>query len=202
MNVAISHGADQGLTQFSLLTSPLMNLIPRYLPNVAFPPYTYVPGRTPHPISDPAGHMHGDEPEPADLDVENWQTCTAYLRGIDLFNHGYYWEAHESWEALWHAAGRQGPIADFLKGLIKLAAAGVKSREGSATGQERHAHRAAALLRQAAVSHELIQQSRVMGLNVQEIAQHAEHAASPSVRFREGVNVEQVFDFQLRPEMD
>ncbi|MER9856292.1 DUF309 domain-containing protein [Mesorhizobium sp. M0098] len=25
--------------------------------------------------------------------------------GIDLFNHGYYyWEAHEAWEPLWHAA--------------------------------------------------------------------------------------------------
>ena len=57
----------------------------------------------------------------------------------DLLNHGFYWEAHEAWETLWHAAGRKGEIADFLKGLIKLAAAAVKAREGnpSRSGQAR-----------------------------------------------------------------
>jgi predicted metal-dependent hydrolase len=68
------------------------------------------------------------------------------LDGIDLFNHGYYWEAHESWEAVWHAAGRKGWHADFLKSLIKLAAALVKAREGKPEGVRRHAQRAADLL--------------------------------------------------------
>jgi len=67
-------------------------------------------------------------------DPANWQASAEYLRGIELFNHGYYWESHEVWESLWHAAGRTGPIADFLKGLIALAAAGVKVREGKAAG--------------------------------------------------------------------
>ena len=31
-------------------------------------------------------------------------------------------------EALWNQAGRKGFIADFLKALIKLGAAGVKAR--------------------------------------------------------------------------
>ena len=62
--------------------------------------------------------------------------------GVDLFNHGYYWEAHEVWEGLWHACGRKGTLADFLKGLIRLAAAGVKAREGNPTGVIRHARRA------------------------------------------------------------
>ncbi|MER9007639.1 DUF309 domain-containing protein [Mesorhizobium sp. M0862] len=26
--------------------------------------------------------------------------------GIDLFNHGYYWEAHEAWEPLWQTANQ------------------------------------------------------------------------------------------------
>jgi hypothetical protein len=56
----------------------------------------------------------------------------AYLRGIDLFNFGYWWESHEAWEGLWRACGRRGPAADFLKGLIKLAAAGVKASTGTA----------------------------------------------------------------------
>ena len=68
-----------------------------------------------------------------------------YLWGIQLFNCGYYWEAHESWEQVWHACGRKGLAADYLKGLIKLAAAGVKSREGETQGVARHAARGAEL---------------------------------------------------------
>jgi uncharacterized protein len=114
----------------------------RYLPHRDFPPYTYVPGQAPHPIRDPAGHMYGQEPAPAQLLVEEWWNCEEYLWGLDLFNYGYYWEAHEAWEGLWHAAGRTGAVADFLKGLIKLAAAGVKTREGSLVGRQRHLRRA------------------------------------------------------------
>lgn len=66
------------------------------------------------------------------------------LFSIDLFHHGYYWEAHEGWEALWHAAGRKGPIAELLKALIKLAAAGVKMRQGVAEGVRSHGERARA----------------------------------------------------------
>lgn len=61
---------------------------------------------------------------------------------VDLFNHGYYWEAHEVWEHEWIAAGRCGPWADLIKGCIKLAAAGVKAREGRPAGIVRHGMRA------------------------------------------------------------
>ncbi len=95
----------------------------------------------PHPFSDHLGHSYGiahDAIDPGDelaiKSVHDW--------GIDLFNQGYYWEAHEAWESLWHAFGRTGPQADFIKGLIKLAAAGVKAREGQAMGVQRHARRA------------------------------------------------------------
>ena len=50
-----------------------------------------------------------------------------YLRfSLDLFNHHYYWESHVYLEALWNAHHRQGSVADFLKALIKLAAAAIK----------------------------------------------------------------------------
>src|SRR3981081_2703360 len=88
------------------------------------PPYAFVPGRSPHPVSDPAGHSYGQPPEkPPPLDPARWSESPTYLYGFDLFNYGYYWEAHETWESLWHAAGRRGPVATLLKGLIKLAAA-------------------------------------------------------------------------------
>lgn len=120
------------------------------LTDTPFPPYSYVPGFEPHPVSDPAGRLFGKAPEASTpLLPEQWWECETYLVAIDLFNHGYYWEAHEAWEALWHAAGRQGRTADWLKGLIKLAAAVVKLREGNAAGVCRHATRAGELLQAA-----------------------------------------------------
>jgi hypothetical protein len=110
------------------------------------PPYTYTPGATPHPISDPDGHSHGRTATPAAIDSERLLESPAFRRGVELFRSGYYWEAHEEWESIWHAAGRRGAVADFLKGLIKLAAAGVKAREGNADGVRRHARRAVELL--------------------------------------------------------
>lgn len=119
---------------------------PRLAPELPLPPYTFVPGGPwPHPVSDPRGHSFGRPAEAAAVTPDNWPQCRPYLHGLDLFNHGYYWEAHEVWEALWHAAGRAGPVADFLKGLIKLAAAGVKVRQGVPEGVRSHARRAAEL---------------------------------------------------------
>jgi predicted metal-dependent hydrolase len=123
----------------------------RYCPSRPLPPYSYVPGLAPHPTSDPQGHSFRHPPTtPPALTEASYQNNNEYLYAIDLFNHGFYWEAHEAWEGLWHAAGRHGPSADFLKGLIKLAAAGVKAKEGRTTGVLRHAHRAAELFRAAA----------------------------------------------------
>ena len=118
------------------------------------PPYTHVPGRTPHPINDPAGHSFGKPPTASSAPtLDNWASCEALREGEELFEAGYYWEAHETWEQAWVAAGRRGAIANLLKGLIKLAAAGVKIYEGQPAGVQRHAARAAALF--TAVQQEL-----------------------------------------------
>jgi predicted metal-dependent hydrolase len=42
-------------------------------------------------------------------------------RGIELFNSGRYWDAHEVWEHEW-MPDRKGPDAGFYKGLIQVAA--------------------------------------------------------------------------------
>ena len=42
----------------------------------------------------------------------------------------FYWEAHEVWEGFWNTLGRTTPEARFVQGLIHLAAAAVKIREG------------------------------------------------------------------------
>jgi predicted metal-dependent hydrolase len=46
---------------------------------------------------------------------------TGLDRGIELFNGGHYWEAHEAWEGDW-MPDRKGPDSGFYKGLIQVAA--------------------------------------------------------------------------------
>ena len=102
-------------------------LRPRWLPQKSFPPYAYLPGREPHPVRDPTGHSYHVEPIP--VAAEASLGSDVFLWGLDLFNHGYYWEAHEAWEGLWQVADRDGPLRMLFKGLILLSAAGVKIRE-------------------------------------------------------------------------
>ncbi len=162
-----------------------------------FPPYSFVPGRFPHPVSDPAGHSFGVPAHPAPaLDPDRWAANRAYLHGIDLFNAGYYWEAHETWEALWHGCGRVGRTADFLKGLIKLAAAGVKVREGRPRGAAGHARAAADLFRRSGAPHE-----RYLGLPLNDLIRFADAVAdNPPTAANPGAPVEVVFAFSLRPD--
>jgi predicted metal-dependent hydrolase len=148
----------------------------RLVPDQPLPPYAFVPGRSPHPVSDPAGHSYGLAHRPEPFDPRRWQTQRGYLFGLDLFNHGYYWEAHEAWEALWHACGRRGAVADLLKGLIRLAAAGVKVREGRPAGVASHAAAAARLF--ADVARALGADARPLGLDLGELADHARQVAA------------------------
>ncbi|WP_322488419.1 DUF309 domain-containing protein [Chloroflexus sp.] len=55
-----------------------------------------------------------------------------FLAGIQLFNAGEYWHAHEQWEICWRVA--QGIEAEFYKALIQIAAALVKWRQGNRRG--------------------------------------------------------------------
>lgn len=120
----------------------MSHTIPRLAPEIPLPPYAYVRGQYPHPTRDRAGHSFGNAPKfRAQPAPDRWEACRPYLYGIDLFNHGYFWEAHEVWEGLWHASGRKGRTADFLKGLIALAAARLKLREGAERGVRQHAAR-------------------------------------------------------------
>ncbi len=173
----------------------------RYLPDEPLPPYAYRPGRTPHPTRDPGGHRYRAPPvHVAPPDPRQWHACRPYLYGVDLFNHGYYWEAHEAWESLWHACGRSGVTADFLRALIRLAAAGFKERERRAIGRRRHATAAADLFRSVAArlgpGH-----ARYFGVSLAALAESAE-AAATGINLRAVTDDERpapVFDFLLQP---
>ncbi len=171
--------------------------LPRLLPDAVLPPYSYVTGRHPHPTRDPAGHSYGHVPRANPFDPQHWRASREYLLGCELFNHGYYWEAHESWEAAWQACGRRGTTADFLKGLIKLAAAGVKVREGRPTGVARHGARAGALFRRVRSE---TQCERFLGLDLASLIGFADRLTRrPDLPYDERATVEIVFSTRLLP---
>ena len=105
---------------------------------IAFPAYRYVPGRSPHPRRDPGGHSYGrPEPLAAALDPAEWATSTVYLHGVDLYNFAYWWEAHESFEALWQAADKEGTLGQMLQGLIQIAAGNLKRFMGAESAAQK-----------------------------------------------------------------
>lgn len=105
--------------------------LPRYTQR-PLPPYRYLPHRsgetTPHPRNDPDGHSyHQAEEYLPSFSPEDWSSCDLYLYGIDLFNYGYWWEAHEALETVWLAAGQRDTLCGrFVQGLIQLAGAQLK----------------------------------------------------------------------------
>ncbi|WP_245475412.1 DUF309 domain-containing protein [Mesorhizobium sp. M1A.T.Ca.IN.004.03.1.1] len=173
-------------------------LRPRCLPEKSFPSYAYLSGRQPHPVRDPAGHSYDSEAMP--LAAEASLDSDMFLWGLDLFNHGYYWEAHEAWEGLWQVADRGGPLRMFFKGLILLSAAGVKIRESKHAAAVRHAGRAAGLL------HRLMDTTdhtfeRALGMSPAALAEQAKAAARiPATLQATALGQPQpVFDFILGP---
>lgn len=178
--------------------TPEITLPARYAPDIPFPPYAYVPGVQNHPTQHPLGHSYNAEKPKVDApNPQNWRTNPFYLYGIDLFNYGYYWEAHEAWEELWHACGHVGETADFLKALIKLTAAGVKVREERPEGVVIHATNGKRLFGQLQQS---TQQKRYMGLRLGElIAFSGQLAENPLVDGRDIDYPRPVFAFSLEP---
>ncbi|HWE37230.1 MAG TPA: DUF309 domain-containing protein [Isosphaeraceae bacterium] len=162
----------------------------------ALPTYSFVPGGPwPHPHRGKPPSRPGEGVAPVVGD--DWRASADYTHGIRLFNAGYYWEAHEAWEGLWHAHGRHGPTADVLKGLIKLAASGVKVRERQAWGVASHARRAADLFEAVQAGGAPI----MLGLDLEVMAAIARRvAANPPVDDSpEGAVVVRVFDFEIDP---
>lgn len=134
---------------------------PRYT-TLSLPAYAYLPGRDPHPTADPRGHSYDTAPwfavqEPGR--AERWRECRPYLYGVDLFNAGYWWEAHEAWEPLWRGCLKDNVQRRYLQGLIQAANALLKRRMGKRV--------AVARLALACRQHfSVVPRSRYMGLYV------------------------------------
>lgn len=110
-----------------------MRVVARRVPALPLPTTTFVHGRSARPRE---GWWHV-APSTAWFD---W--------GCDLFNAGCYFEAHELWELCWRDAQQRGDLDDerVLRGLIRLAAAGVKWLAEMPEARIRHVDGAVALL--------------------------------------------------------
>lgn len=110
--------------------------IPRYTDR-ALPEYRHLPFQNAHPFLDEDGHSFGEKLLPSEsFSTENWQDCEAYLFSIDLFNHGFWWEAHERLKHVSIGAGRESEAGQFVQGVIQVAAALLKHFMGEKVGAE------------------------------------------------------------------
>ncbi|MHB8510023.1 MAG: DUF309 domain-containing protein [Candidatus Dormibacteria bacterium] len=71
----------------------------------------------------PAEHQAASSwiPELLPGDPERYRHHPGLERGVELFNEGAFWEAHEAWEEAWMPF-RHEDGSNFFKGLIQVAA--------------------------------------------------------------------------------
>ena len=99
---------------------------PIYCQSRKFPPYSFIHGKNLNP-NRKNGYREGvADPIVAKINSKNYFDNKDYLFAIDLINHGYYWESHVYFEAIWHAHHRKGPTANYCKALLKIAAGAIK----------------------------------------------------------------------------
>jgi predicted metal-dependent hydrolase len=89
------------------------------------------------------------------------------LYGCDLFNLGYWWEAHEAWEAAWKGLPRDSVQGRFVQALIQVAAASLQAAAGEHTGRDRALERAAGNLAPALAKLREDGAQRYMGITVE-----------------------------------
>lgn len=94
------------------------------------PTVAYVPGKTLRPTEEPL-EKEGVQPQP--LSNKEPFENEFFLYGIDLFNHHFFWEAHEAWETIWHL--EDDPILrNLIQGLIQVSGGYVKIFQKNDTG--------------------------------------------------------------------
>lgn len=78
---------------------------------------------------------------PLDLSTEDWHEME---HGVNLFNAGKFWHAHEAWELVWQRQDRDERL--FFQGLIQLAAAYHHLAKDRRTGFVNNLQKSAAIL--------------------------------------------------------
>ncbi len=134
------------------------------------PAYAFVPGHWPHPERSPDGHSYGKMPLAICADrPESWLKRKEWWLAVALFDAGYYWEAHEVWEAFWVASPRGEDHRSLLGGLIQVAAAAVKARQT-------HEEQGSRLLLRALSKWDTISTSAVLGWEIAKLRSYCDRA--------------------------
>ena len=94
----------------------------------ALPEFAHVPGVTAPPEGGPVAAIVGGVDDTTN--PENWRANRVYLYGFVLYRDGFFWEAHEVWEAVWHGCRPNAPERCLVQALIQLANAALKVRMG------------------------------------------------------------------------
>lgn len=74
----------------------------------------------------PKRYLPGRSGQRSEIDLSSKAPQEIFRYGLDLYSFGYWWEAHEAWEYLWLGLDKKSVEANFLQGLIQLAAAFLK----------------------------------------------------------------------------
>jgi hypothetical protein len=115
----------------------------RRLPDLALPGHAHVPGSGSKP--DMAPLEAAKALAPSVMRHEDWQDNAAYLYGHDLLDAGFFWEAHEVWEAVWLNCPPNSAEKLLLRMLIQQANTRLKLVMGRRNAAERLAAEVEAL---------------------------------------------------------
>jgi hypothetical protein len=117
-------------------------------PQLPLPRWAYLPGVTAEPDREPLERAKALVPSafPGGVPAEH----PAFRYGLALHDAGFFWEAHEVWEAVWKAAPKNGCDRLVVRALIQLVNAKLKLRMGRRGAGRRLLDEAAAEFAEAA----------------------------------------------------
>jgi len=84
-----------------------------------FPAQPHVPGSGSEPDMAPLQRVK--RTCPPRVDADDWRNNVAYRYGWSLFDAGFFWEAHEIWEPVWHVCAPNSRERLLLRALIQIA---------------------------------------------------------------------------------
>jgi Domain of unknown function (DUF309) len=104
-----------------------------------------------HADHSPLGRVKALVPQNYALEVPVRDPC--FLYGLDLHDSGYFWEAHEIWEAVWMASPQNGCDRIALRALIQITNGCLKHMLGQAKARNRLVTEALGLLEELTARH-------------------------------------------------
>ncbi|MBL4892172.1 MAG: DUF309 domain-containing protein [Rhizobiaceae bacterium] len=89
-----------------------------------FPTYAHIPGSNPRHREDLFDEICASVTP--DMTVSDLSKTSAWQSGLDLYRHGYFWEAHEVLEAVWMQCPQNSVERYFVQAIIQITNARLK----------------------------------------------------------------------------